>query len=180
MSIDARPAPEQPSSVHPPAAVPQAALSAEAAGGLELATLVGFDADGGPLVQCAARQQPVLCSTTVALGPDHVGRLVVVAHVAGGHSPIVLGGLDTAPAAVAPSPLAELVPEPPSDPSAEPLEVTADGKRIVLSAERELELRCGKASITLTRAGKILIRGAYVLSRSSGVNRIKGGAVHIN
>ena len=42
------------------------------------------------------------------------------------------------------------------------------------------ELRCGKASITLTRAGKVLIRGAYLLSRSSGVNRIKGGSVQIN
>ena len=30
------------------------------------------------------------------------------------------------------------------------------------------------------RAGKVLIRGAYLLSRSSGVNRIKGGSVQIN
>ncbi|MEP7119602.1 MAG: hypothetical protein ABJE95_01785, partial [Byssovorax sp.] len=36
------------------------------------------------------------------------------------------------------------------------------------------------SSITLTRAGKILIRGAYVLTRSSGVNRIQGGSVQIN
>jgi hypothetical protein len=41
-------------------------------------------------------------------------------------------------------------------------------------------LRCGKASITLTRAGKVLIQGSYVLSRSTGVNRVKGGAVQIN
>ena len=33
---------------------------------------------------------------------------------------------------------------------------------------------------TLTRAGKILIRGAYLLARSSGVNRIQGGSVQIN
>ena len=44
----------------------------------------------------------------------------------------------------------------------------------------EIELRCGKASLILTRAGKVLIRGAYLLSRSSGVNRIKGGSVQIN
>ena len=37
-----------------------------------------------------------------------------------------------------------------------------------------------KASITLTSAGKILLRGAYILNRSSGVNRIKGGSVQIN
>lgn len=59
-------------------------------------------------------------------------------------------------------------------------EVTIDGKRMTFNAEEQIELRCGKASITLTRAGKILIRGAYLLNRSSGVNRIKGGSVQIN
>jgi hypothetical protein len=58
--------------------------------------------------------------------------------------------------------------------------VEADGRRLVVSAEQELVLRCGKASVTLTKGGKILIRGAYLLSRSSGVNRIKGGSVQIN
>jgi hypothetical protein len=56
----------------------------------------------------------------------------------------------------------------------------ADGERVVVSAEREVVLRCGEASITLTAAGKVLIRGTYVLSRSSGANRIKGAAVEIN
>jgi hypothetical protein len=61
-------------------------------------------------------------------------------------------------------------------------QVTAelDGERLVLNADREIVLRCGKASITLTRAGKVLIRGTYLLSRSSGVNRIKGGSVQLN
>jgi hypothetical protein len=55
-----------------------------------------------------------------------------------------------------------------------------DGERVEISAAKEIVLRCGEASITLTRAGKILIRGAYVLTRSSGVNRIQGGSVQIN
>ena len=59
-------------------------------------------------------------------------------------------------------------------------EILVDGKRVTFDAKEEIVLRCGKASITLTRAGKILIRGAYLLSRSSGVNRIKGGSVQIN
>jgi hypothetical protein len=37
-------------------------------------------------------------------------------------------------------------------------------------------LRGKKASITLTRASKILIRCAYVLTRTSGVNRMQGGS----
>lgn len=61
-----------------------------------------------------------------------------------------------------------------------PLEMTVDEDNVVFTAQKEITLRCGKASITLTRAGKVLIRGAYLLSRSSGVNRIKGGSVQIN
>jgi hypothetical protein len=59
-------------------------------------------------------------------------------------------------------------------------EVTVDGKSISFEAENEIVLKCGKASITLTKAGKILIKGDYVLSHSSGENRIRGGAVTIN
>ena len=51
--------------------------------------------------------------------------------------------------------------------------MTADGKRVTVSADQEIVLKCGDASITLTAAGKVLIRGAYLLSRSSGANRIK-------
>jgi hypothetical protein len=67
----------------------------------------------------------------------------------------------------------------PADAALSP-DVEADGERLVFSAEKEIVLRCGKSSITLTRAGKILIRGEYVLTRSSGVNRIQGGSVQIN
>lgn len=62
----------------------------------------------------------------------------------------------------------------------EPQEVTIDGRRISFEAEQEIVLKCGKASITLTKAGKILIKGDYVLSHSSGENRIRGGSVTIN
>lgn len=60
------------------------------------------------------------------------------------------------------------------------LQATLDDERLELTADREIVLRCGKASITLTKAGKILIRGAYVLTRSSGTNRVKGATVEIN
>ena len=61
-----------------------------------------------------------------------------------------------------------------------PEEVTVDRKRLVFDAEEEIVLRCGEASITLTSAGKVLIKGSYLISRSSGANRIKGGSVQIN
>ena len=61
-----------------------------------------------------------------------------------------------------------------------PQEVTVDGKRISFNALEEVVLRCGKASITLTSEGRVIIRGAHVVSRSTGVNKIKGGSVQIN
>jgi hypothetical protein len=60
------------------------------------------------------------------------------------------------------------------------VEVDADGDRLIVSAKTQLVLRCGRASITLTKEGKILIQGTYVSSRASTVNRIKGGSVQIN
>ena len=59
-------------------------------------------------------------------------------------------------------------------------EVRVDGKRVILSGEEEIELRCGEASIVLKKNGKLVIRGAYVETRAKGTNRIKGGSVQIN
>ena len=41
-------------------------------------------------------------------------------------------------------------------------------------------LMCGKASVTLRRNGKVVIRGTYVETHSDGTNRVKGGQVRIN
>lgn len=54
------------------------------------------------------------------------------------------------------------------------------GKRVVVTGEEEVELRCGEASITLRKDGKLVIRGAYVETAARGTNRIKGGSVQIN
>lgn len=59
-------------------------------------------------------------------------------------------------------------------------EARVDGERIVLTGEEEIELRCGEASISLRKDGKLIIRGAYVETRAKGTNRIKGGSVQIN
>ena len=60
------------------------------------------------------------------------------------------------------------------------LDLLVDGRRVVVEAKRELVLRCGKASITLTRAGKIILRGTHVVSKSSGANNVQGTQVRIN
>jgi hypothetical protein len=60
------------------------------------------------------------------------------------------------------------------------LTALVDGQQVVIDAQDEIVLRCGEASITLRRNGRVAIRGAYVETRSRGVNRIKGGSVQIN
>ncbi len=51
---------------------------------------------------------------------------------------------------------------------------------VKITSDKELVLECGKAKIALRADGRIAILGGYVLSRSSGVNKIKGGSVQIN
>lgn len=54
-----------------------------------------------------------------------------------------------------------------------------DGVQII-QARDELVIQCGKASITLRRNGKVIIKGTYVETHAEGVNRIKGGSVQVN
>jgi Domain of unknown function (DUF6484) len=106
--------------------------------------------------------------TVLALHGAHIGQSVVLQFEGGDPTlPIVMGVLRQSEG----WPLEERPAQ---------VEVDADGERMIVRAKEQLELRCGKASITLTRAGKVLIQGSYVLTRSTGVNRVKGGAVQIN
>jgi hypothetical protein len=132
--------------------------------------LTGYSDEGEPLVDFAANpaRKPIAAVSTVALDAGFAGRECVLAFEDGDAGRPILVGMTQPPLA----PAVSLDPE--------PHELMLDGKRMVLTAQEEIVLRCGKASITLTRAGKVLIRGAYLLSRSSGVNRIKGGSVQIN
>jgi uncharacterized protein (DUF2345 family) len=60
------------------------------------------------------------------------------------------------------------------------IDADADGKRVRLVAKDEIVLECGKASITLRRNGRVIVRGTHVETNSEGTNRIKGGQVRIN
>ena len=59
-------------------------------------------------------------------------------------------------------------------------EGTHDGRRLTFEAPDEIVPRCGQASLILRKNGVVQLKGAYVLSQSSGVNRIRGGSVQIN
>ncbi|MCP3926013.1 MAG: hypothetical protein GY714_25910 [Desulfobacterales bacterium] len=60
------------------------------------------------------------------------------------------------------------------------IEVIADGKKQEIKAEKEILLKCGKASILLRDDGKIVIKGTNIISRAKESNKIRGGSVKIN
>jgi len=71
--------------------------------------------------------------------------------------------------------------EPQVEPAGAPcVEADVDGRRVRVTAQDEIVLQCGSASVTLRRNGRVVIRGTYVETQSEGTNRIKGGQVQIN
>jgi hypothetical protein len=140
-----------------------------AVSGPAVGRLVGFDLLERPLIGSlsAAPGQVLAARTATPLRRAMIGREVVVWFESGDlHSPIIMGVME--PHALAETPVKPGV------------SVVVDGERHVIEAEREIVLRCGDASITLTRAGKVIIKGNYILSRSTGYNKIKGAAIDIN
>lgn len=131
--------------------------------------LTGLSAEGDPLVDfCGNPAQNALVAVgTLAVQREDIGKEAILLFDDGDAArPILVG----------------LVQVPGSAPKESPrsVDVTLDGRRLTLSAEQEISITCGEASITLTRAGKILIKGTYLLSRSTGPNRIKGGSIQLN
>jgi hypothetical protein len=166
--------------------------------------LVGADGEGRPLVDFHGnRAGPLVARRTLPLEPEVLQR--AVAHRQGvvllfengdPRLPLIIGLVQTesatplldavlaAPSAEAPSE-AERAPEPesapePAEAQAQPVEAHVDGKRVVIEAADEVVLKCGQASITLRRNGRLIIKGTYVETHSAGVNRIKGGSVQVN
>jgi hypothetical protein len=131
--------------------------------GVAVARFAGFDAEGRFLVTLGEGMAPVQALSTVGLAPGDAGAAVVVAFEKGeARHPVIVGRVQ------------------PPHTETPALDARVDGERVVLQARERIELRCGEASIVLTRAGKVLINGSYVLSRSSGANRVKGAYVGIN
>lgn len=140
--------------------------------GVVVGMLRGFDEHGTPLVDFALNPEvyPLAARATVLL--SEADREVALLFEQGDpHKPIIIGQMWAAETASTER-----------GEAGEDLSVRLrlDGERLSITAEREIVLECGEASITLTRAGKVLIRGAFVLTESTGVNRIRGGSVQIN
>lgn len=157
--------------VSPTAAPARASFNALAP---TLARLHGFDLLERPVVGgvAACPGEVIAARSTVALRHAMIGHDVLLMFAEGDpRQPVIIGVIERRPLH------ADLPAQPASNLSAA---AQVDGERQVIQAEREVVLRCGDASITLTRAGKVIIKGHYILSRSTGYNKIKGAAIDIN
>jgi hypothetical protein len=126
-----------------------------------IGSLAAFDDDGAPLVDFPGNPAggPVRALATARFAEVALGSAVALMFVEGDRAqPLAIG---------------VIVPQ-------EPVPVAAPEERLTFTAAREIVLQCGRASIVLTRAGKVLVRGAYLSLRSSGMQRITGASVQIN
>lgn len=148
----------------------QSSASLERMDGMIVGRLVAFLDSCQPMV--IYPRQPgtaaLVARASVDLYAEHIGQEVTLMFEDGDPQRPIVTGRIRMPSAW---PTTEQPPQ---------VDVDADGKRLTLSVKDQLVLRCGKASITLTAAGKVLIEGTYVSTRSSGVMRIKGGSVQLN
>jgi hypothetical protein len=154
--------------VAPPAPRRARAPATAAVHGPTMGRLAGVGADGQPWVDLpACGREGLPARTTVPLAAWMVGRELLVSFLDGDPDRPVVTGVIRAPG------------DPAADPAAG-LEAVVDAERIVLTARREVVLRCGAASIALAADGRVVIKGVNLLSTASGLHRIRGGAVQIN
>jgi hypothetical protein len=133
--------------------------------------IVGIGANGLPLVDYPENPagEPVPAMATARYDLEPAGRDVALMFISGDPSRPLAIGVVARPGGK------DMV-----DVGAPAAEADEPPERLTLSATREIVLQCGRASIVLTRAGKVLVRGAYLSLRSTGMQRILGASVHIN
>ena len=141
--------------------------------------LVAIDSDGSARIELAdGRNEPLRARSLVQISEAQaadLGSLPLVAvsfEDGDAELPIIVGwvherivGKSATPAVNGATPTPEAI---------------LDGKRVVLRAEQEIMLACGASSILLRGDGHVVIKGAHVVSRSSGPNKIKGATISLN
>jgi len=155
-------------------------------GGLLIGKIIALNGQGNPMIAYDEQTKltPVEALTTVPLTPASIGQEVAISFAQNrGGTAIVMGVirrmLDDVLNLDAHDSASEAAAETPDVQSIKP-EILVDGNKLALSAAEEITLRCGKASITLTKAGKILIKGEHMLNRTSGAYKIKSGSIQLN
>ncbi|WP_111642382.1 hypothetical protein [Marinimicrobium alkaliphilum] len=148
-------------------------------GELLIGTITGITEEGSPQLRFMldGAWRTVAAVPMISMTPKHVGRQGVAMMANGEIKALVLVGLVHSPLDTVLQQAVTL--DGMSEPEAEPY-ADVDGQSRIIEGKEQVVLRCGDASITLTKAGKIILRGKHLVSRSSGVNRILGGSIQMN
>ncbi|WP_157652788.1 DUF6484 domain-containing protein [Burkholderia ubonensis] len=56
----------------------------------------------------------------------------------------------------------------------------ADASHVCLEAAEAMTLRCGRASLTLNKDGRVIVRGMNVATYADGTLRLRGAVVELN
>jgi hypothetical protein len=67
-----------------------------------------------------------------------------------------------------------------SHPPGQGREARATAGRTQIDADTSLTLRCGEASLTLNRDGRVIIRGSHIAHYAQGTVRLRGAIVELN
>lgn len=147
--------------------------------GAAVGRVVAFE--GGVVrVQLAAGQEPVAARVLTSLDDRTLGaaareraEAVLMFEEGDPRRPVLLGLLRSA------TPLVDALLAGPL-PAGEPAVARVDGRRVVVEGKEEVVLQCGKASLTLRRDGKVVLRGVNLVTQADQVHKIRGGKVQIN
>lgn len=124
---------------------------------VKIQKLIGFDDDGYPQISEDMTKRGYSGKSVVALSAKDIGSDVATLQLDRTGGCLILGLIQ------------------------QPLSVACiDQETLVLEAEREIILRCGKSSITLTADGRVSVQGKQLLSRADGQNRVQGASVQLN
>lgn len=170
-----------------------------ASGGMRLGRILAVNGKERVMVEYAEATGPTLARLAVPADARRIRRAIERRDVAvlafengDAFRPLVLAllpqpsgvatapGADPVPTRVSVAPTAPVPPAAPRVTPAEVVKADVDGRRVLIEGQDEIVFRCGKASVTLRRNGKVVIRGTYVETFSEGTNRVKGGQVRIN
>jgi len=151
------------------------------AGAARMARIVAIDDKGRIFVSvngnpkaCAAVLAAPIDQAALRAAMDQNQEAVVIFENGDPTRPIILG-------LVMPGPLPDGVGGHKAGAGQAPtIEADVDGRRVRVRAEDELVFQCGKASITLRRNGRVIVRGTEIVTHADGTNRVWGSQVKIN
>jgi hypothetical protein len=137
--------------------------------------LDGIDEEGRILFLVEGEEKSVPVAIGLDLADDALVRAASV-----GHRGLVIRTNEARPRLVLVGLVRERVSSAAREAGISQVMATLDGDTVALKADTQIELRCGKARITLHKDGRVEVSGTHVVNRSRGPMKLKGATVEIN